>query len=550
MLWFAWWAACELPECPSDLQRTDPPIYGGGIEMLSDGVTAVAIDVETSRAVTIDTTLGTHVTETVFDIDSEPFRVADGGDVFYVTLRGSGELAVVSREDGSIVDLIEVCPAPRGVAVDYYGTAHVACAGGELVSISGSSHEIASSLYITPDLRDVVVDDLGEVWVSTFRSAEVIAVGSGERYQMPERTVTDAAGVERVFRPGVAWRMRGRIGGGVDLLYRLAVDAPIERVADQTTAAIACSGDILFGISRVTSLGVVQGPLVDSALAVDFSPNLEGFYVAEFAKWGWPEGGDCVAGGAERLWGHGIATDKLGRPVLLTRNPFRVTVGDTVIDLPSFELQNSVQDAQSLVCTPPGATMSAPNSAFHDLPAQDSPPCAACHPEAGDDGTIWEVVDRGPLRTPSLRGLAGTEPLHWNAEFDNLGELLSKQVPLLVVDPDELLSWLDGMTPDPATSPDPDLAAKGEQIAEGAGCLGCHGIDGPSAPGSFDVGTGGLFQVPRLRGVSMRLPLMHNGCAQTLEERFEPTCGGSAHGATEDLGDAEIAALVAWLGGL
>ena len=65
------------------------------------------------------------------------------------------------------------------------------------------------------------------------------------------------------------------------------------------------------------------------------------------------------------------------------------------------------------------------------------------------------------------------------------------------------------------------------------------------------MGTGGLFEVPSLRGVGLRLPLLHNGCADTLEKRFDPDCGGGdQHGSTSQLGASEIADLVAYLGSL
>jgi hypothetical protein len=60
-----------------------------------------------------------------------------------------------------------------------------------------------------------------------------------------------------------------------------------------------------------------------------------------------------------------------------------------------------------------------------------------------------------------------------------------------------------------------------------------------------DVGTGGAFQAPSLVGVGARLPLMHDGCADTLRERFDPACGGDAHGPA--LSDEEVDALVAYL---
>jgi hypothetical protein len=63
-----------------------------------------------------------------------------------------------------------------------------------------------------------------------------------------------------------------------------------------------------------------------------------------------------------------------------------------------------------------------------------------------------------------------------------------------------------------------------------------------------DVGTGGLFQVPSLRGVGARAPFMHTGCAKTLADRFNPACGGGdKHGVTSGLTTSQIADLVAYM---
>ena len=55
------------------------------------------------------------------------------------------------------------------------------------------------------------------------------------------------------------------------------------------------------------------------------------------------------------------------------------------------------------------------------------------------------------------------------------------------------------------------------------------------------------LQVPSLRGVGYRAPLIHNGCAATLKDRFDPTCGGDKHGMTAQLSDAQVDDLIAYL---
>jgi hypothetical protein len=64
---------------------------------------------------------------------------------------------------------------------------------------------------------------------------------------------------------------------------------------------------------------------------------------------------------------------------------------------------------------------------------------------------------------------------------------------------------------------------------------------------TVDVGTGGPFQVPSLVGIAHRAPFVHTGCASTLRERFDPSCGGTDHGKVDDLTETQIDDLIAYL---
>jgi cytochrome c peroxidase len=81
-----------------------------------------------------------------------------------------------------------------------------------------------------------------------------------------------------------------------------------------------------------------------------------------------------------------------------------------------------------------------------------------------------------------------------------------------------------------------------------AACVTCHTGARLTNNQSVDVGTGGTFQVPSLVGISTRGPFMHNGCAETLRDRFDPACGGGdRHGATSKLQPSEVTDLVQYL---
>ncbi|AGP33488.1 c-type cytochrome [Sorangium cellulosum] len=102
-----------------------------------------------------------------------------------------------------------VCPAPRGVAYDAAADLlHVACAGGELVTLSSDlAAPPVRELRLDRDLRDVVVE--GEaLLVSRFRSPELLVVTKdstvAERVKPPVY-VQNRLGL--TFEPAVAWRV-------------------------------------------------------------------------------------------------------------------------------------------------------------------------------------------------------------------------------------------------------------------------------------------------------------------------------------------------------
>jgi mono/diheme cytochrome c family protein len=187
--------------------------------------------------------------------------------------------------------------------------------------------------------------------------------------------------------------------------------------------------------------------------------------------------------------------------------------------------------------------------------------CASCHGEALDDGHVWDFDGSGERRTQHLRGGAlETAPFHWSgdlATFDVLiDDVYQKRMSARVLPPKAraaLAGWLDAVPLVPSAGHDADAVARGLSLFSSAevGCTTCHAGPALRAPGVYDVGTGGTFKVPSLHGVALRLPLLHNGCADTIAKRFDPECGGGdKHGTTSQLSSSQIADLVAYLGSL
>jgi hypothetical protein len=186
--------------------------------------------------------------------------------------------------------------------------------------------------------------------------------------------------------------------------------------------------------------------------------------------------------------------------------------------------------------------------------------CASCHSEGNEDGRTWNFNCEGPRRTQSVQtGLQGTEPFHWGGDEKNFPQLMTDVFvgrmsgPTLSDDQGSaLLSWLDAQPRAAKPAPvDPAAVTRGQLLFADPshGCALCHSGPHFTNNQTVDVGTGGAFQVPSLIGVGSRAPYIHDGCAKTLTDRFDPACGGGdQHGITSNLSAAQVSDLVAYLG--
>ncbi|HET6334371.1 MAG TPA: hypothetical protein VFG30_14205 [Polyangiales bacterium] len=186
--------------------------------------------------------------------------------------------------------------------------------------------------------------------------------------------------------------------------------------------------------------------------------------------------------------------------------------------------------------------------------------CASCHAEGAEDGHVWNFKGQGLRRTQALHvGLKGTAPFHWAGDETDLTALMEDvfvgrmggvhQSDARVT---ALTKFLFALEPPRAGKDLGDPAAmRGKALFESAatGCTNCHTGNKFTDNKSYDVGTsqGELLQVPSLRGVGYRAPFIHTGCAHTLRDRFDPTCGGSKHGNTAALGTPQVDDLVSYL---
>jgi hypothetical protein len=303
---------------------------------------------------------------------------------------------------------------------------------------------------------------------------------------------------------------------------------------------------------------------------------------------------------------------RLGRVVQLGRNPRAIRVspdGKTVYVLNAMDFAVSIHEAESMrqtatvkVCEPPktpewvrGKILF--NSAKPPLSSRRWIACSSCHPDGHQDGRVWQNPE-GLRKTPSLRGVAHTHPLHWSADRDEVQDfeytirgrlmqgrgLVSGAIkPKVGFNPIELEEKLSGRSKDldalaiytnsfdfvlsphiPAPGKLSTAAERGKALFfdKTVACTTCH--KGPYYTDSslekpfkvHDVGTGKddpsekigpKYDTPTLLGVYRTAPYLHHGKAKTLRDVLTTCNKDNKHGKTSHLKDDEIDDLVAFL---
>jgi mono/diheme cytochrome c family protein len=552
------------PEFGPLVQQADPPppISGGTLAIAPDGTTAVAADPDRDQIHVVDLASRALRHTVALPHRSEPGRVAiDDQGYAYVALRTSGGIATVNLETGALAHR-EACAAPRGVAFNAAKRAIVvACADGQLVTLDLASGD-RSAQNLGRDLRDVVIFGGGRaMMVTQFREARLMRVGSaGDAHEIP----------------GL---------GGANLAWR-AVALPTPECPDCTAGAVVAQeptpepvspepggygGMSGFGAQDCSSLAGILSTRLElfpstasvrlpgAVLPVDLATNGRELAVVAagnaFTK-DLPQifvvHADAIASASGRcpptvqgdVPGQAIAAafDGDDQLIVQTREPAALHI--------------MTEDRRRTWKTIPlaaGSRQDTGHAIFH-ANAGAFIACASCHAEGGDDAHTWEFVGMGPRRTPSMLGtLANTEPFHWVGDMADIQELVDHVFVERMNGPeidhdqvDALRSWLFALpAPPPLRQPDAETARGGQLFQQR--CSSCHAGPMLTNNQTVDVGTGDAFQVPSLVGVSWRAPFLHNGCATTLLDRFDPACGGDKHGDLSGLGAEQLRDLASYL---
>jgi hypothetical protein len=541
-----------------------PPISGGTLIALTDGVTAVAADPDRDSVWIVDTVNLKVRGSIALQPGDEPGRgVEDGAGRVWVALRRGGAVVALDIATMKVAERVPVCAEPRGIVHDPASDQiHIACASGELVTLAAKTGAEVRRLRLDRDLRDVLLDGKG-LRVSRFRSAELLSIGADGTLATREKPPGYVGISERKFEAAVAWRTVALPGGGVAILHQRDLSTSVPSFAG--AYYIDPCAVIVHTAVTVAQPGAPQSPQaggLNVALAVDLAVAPDGKSVAVAAA------GDrvVVETTLESLattdstldcanQGPGasapkstpypatpiaVAYDPAGRLLVQSREPPSVwVVGVGEIPLPGVTRRDSGHEM------------------FHAAPSAGIA-CASCHPEGREDGHVWTFDEIGVRRTQSVAGgVLDSGALHWAADLPDFDALLdevfvtrmqrAKPGPLHTK---AFSRWLDALpAARPSTPIDATAVAKGDKLFHDAsiGCTTCHVGPRLTTGQTADVGTGAKFKIPSLVGVAARAPFMHDGCAATLADRFGAACGGAAHGSTAGLTPDQVSDLVAYM---
>jgi mono/diheme cytochrome c family protein len=568
------------------------PLQSGLLALSPDGTFALASDdVGTAVHVIRLSTEQLTSTKVALDAGDEPGRAALTDTHAYITLPGAGGVAVVELASATVSDRWEVCPAPQSAAVDG-ASLHVACRDGDLVTLSLADGLVERTISLDDDLRDVLVVESGLV-VSRLGTAELVWLDV--EGAIIDRTVPP---VPSGSEAAVAWRTLLASDGRVLVAHQEDSDQQLD---------FGYSGGECGSITMPTVTGFAPPGVELAAFPSPAGESLE--KARKISRMSTPAGGgtfDVTVQGSEMIvifpgnefrrrfeLARSTDTSASAEPTIGPLSEFpsvhRFTIGvddfdcsfgstapeeDTAAPVAIATATAGPLSGRSLILTHSPSTVRVLDSPLtvglhHENRASSGLElfqmtvgsgisCASCHPGGRADARTWNLA-RGPRRTQPLEGgVSQRGAFHWDAEFTSFSDLIDDVMTgrmglmqeLTTGSKTALLTFLDGIPAAAAPAHvDEEGVARGRALfeSEATECASCH--SGPSLTNNaaFDVGTGGVFVTPSLIGVGYREPLMHDGCATDLADRFGPCGGGDEHGKVSQLTDADVADLVAYM---
>lgn len=524
-------------ECapPVEPELAPPALTGGNLAAAPDGSWVVA---DGDRAILWHLGATSELGRASLSPNELPGRVLVHAGRAFVVLRRSNQLAELDLATHTLTRR-STCAEPRGLAARG-DELLVGCVDGtiEAHSLWGARRTLLRDDLLV-DLRDLEVDG-DRLLVSTFRNAQVFEVREGTAPRVLGNPLKPADATGRRFVPRVAWRMRA------GLVVAQEEQVNVLPAAYYSPPPEVDGGIVSAALFRVEGQRVV--PLPGSSrvvLPVDVAESGGAVFV--------------LSAGTDELFrlepGSGAETR-----LALPGSPTSLAASDGTIAVfvrePAQLLTFSAQGAlQSTLLLDAPSVFSTSHQLFHRA-APSGVACASCHPEAGEDGHTW-IFSNQPRRTPSLRGaLSSTAPFHWDGREADLAALMADVMVRRMggrlqsaARNEALARWLDAQAALQPPTVDALSAARGRALFDSSevGCASCHSGEQGTDNTSVNVGTGGVFQVPRLRELAWRAPYFHDGRVENLEARFLPNAGGDLHGQVSQLNAQQRADLVEYL---
>jgi hypothetical protein len=424
------------------------------------------------------------------------------------------------------------------------------------------------------DLRDVVVSGDGAVYVTRFRSAEVLRLDAAMEISEARRPPVGGIPERFAVAPSVAWRaLRGE--RGVMMLHQRALSSEVhvDAPGGYGSGMMCATGIAQSAFSDVFDGASLVGPaLNDAALAVDMAVS--------------PDGGLLAIASPGNV--HRAPDSRIGTVILYDLPTVR-SAGGTEGSLPNCAFEAStfvdvggsgVLEATAVAFTPDGRLVAqsrepaglavlSPTGRWIPFTSAASAfdtghrvfhmatgvgiACASCHPEGTDDGHTWNFGGVGLRRTQSLLGgVMATLPFHWAGDVPDLRGIMdatfTRRMSGGTINDgyvDALGTWMDTQPNIPRPAQDPASVDRGRAVFESTLCGDCHSGPLYTSNGNADVGGGVEMQIPSLLGVAYRAPFFHDGCAASLTGAIRGC--GTVHDFGTDLTLTQIDDLGAFL---
>ncbi|MGE0872779.1 MAG: cytochrome-c peroxidase [Kofleriaceae bacterium] len=568
---FVGWVLAGVSGCSPE--PSGAPISGGTLLVTRDGAHAVIADADRDRILSVDLATEQLVADIPLQAGDEPGRlIEDGAGRIHVALRRSGALLTLAdARTAMFVSRRPVCAEPRGLAWDSAADLiHVACASGELASLAASGGGVTRRLMLGRDLRDVIVQG-DHLVVSRFRSAELLTVDATgavtSSVRPPSVFRTDAAEpfsvpFQTTAAAAVAWRTIALPDGSVLMSHQRQMKRPIQPTPGGYGTPQSCNHGVVQAAVTLTSPGqapVALAPFAHGALPVDIAVDQTGEQLAiavagtetvtlvQSSALQSRDDDNCgTSATARAAW-----ASSLGQPTAVAFTPS----GRLLAFYPDKPALAVLGDPDSHVIDLTGEPNHDEGRALFHQQTASGLACASCHPEAGEDGLVWDFGSFVRRTQNVSGGILSRGPYHWSGEMSDLDVLLDDVFANRMSGShptnsqrEALGAWLDRIpSPGPPPVTDPAAVERGREVFRIAGCNECHNGAMFTNNTRVDVHTGGMFKVPSLLGVGARAPFLHDGCAATLRDRFGECGGGDYHGRTSDLDDTQLDDLLAYL---